>query len=180
MNSLSTELCRWLLLSFDTSLSLPMFVPFRPRQGAFARHCDGRTGCGVLRVVYASKPPGGVRATPPFRHYERNLRTQQCETCEHRPFATLNGFAKASSEPKNRRGGAPRGERPRRADCVSGLRGTQGRAISPCGRTLFARRRVPLHPSACRRSAPSFCVRDIMAKLGGDMPRENGNACLDS
>src|SRR5262245_35691642 len=58
---------------------------------------------------YASEPPGGVRATPPFRHYERNLRTQQCETDEHRPFATLEGIAKAGLEPKNRRGGAPRG-----------------------------------------------------------------------
>jgi len=53
--------------------------------------------------------------------------------------------SRAGPEPINRRGGAPRGERPASWDVR--------RLASACGRTSFARRRVPLHPSACRRSA---------------------------
>ena len=46
-----------------------------------------------------------------------------------------------------------------------------------CGRTLRARRRVPLHPGACRRSAPSLGVRGRLAKLGGLVTREKDDAC---
>ena len=66
---------------------------------------------------------------------------------------------------ENRRSGAPRGERPRmrrlrKLVCV-GRKGARDSAFTrvfvalcaPCGPTSLARRRVPLHPSACRRSA---------------------------
>ena len=51
--------------------------------------------CGFARCKQSL---GRRPATPPFRYYGRNLRTQQCETCEHRPFAPLKGFAKAGSD----------------------------------------------------------------------------------
>jgi hypothetical protein len=124
----------------------------------FARHRQGRTGCGVPRVCLASRHSGGSPGNPPFRHYERNARMRQCETEGHRSCATPDGFAKAGSEPINRRGGAPRGERPRRADCESWSVRDARRLASACGPTSLARVRVPLHPSACRRSAPSLCA----------------------
>ena len=45
-----------------------------------------------------------------------------------------------------------------------------------CGPTSLARRRVPLHPSACRRSAPLIRDEGPLANLGGDMPREQDDA----
>jgi hypothetical protein len=45
----------------------------------------------------------------------------------------------------------PRWSAERRASCVTGREAPAG----ACGRTSLARERVPLHPSACRRSAPS-------------------------
>jgi hypothetical protein len=56
------------------------------------------------------------------------------------------------------RGGAPRGER---------SRWNARRARCACGPTSLARRRVPLHPSACRRSAPLGFGRGKQASLGG-------------
>ena len=70
--------------------------------------------------------------------------------------ATSEGIAQAGSGPINRRGGAPRGERPpahelRKRVCA----GTRGP-------TLLARsKRVPMHPSACRRSASLVLAREI-------------------
>jgi len=75
----------------------------------------------------------------------------------------------ARDRANNRRGGAPRGERPASWDvrCLA----------SACGRTSLARRRVPLHPSACRRSAPLIHDEGKLANLGGNMPREKEDAC---
>src|SRR6185295_9046901 len=75
------------------------FSPSRPLEGAFARHCVSRTGCGVLRVCPCKRTPGRRPATPPFRHYERNARMRQCETQGHRSCATPKRFAKAGPEP---------------------------------------------------------------------------------
>ena len=58
----------------------------------------GRTGCGVPRVCACTQTPGGARATPPSRYYERDVRTHQCEIDGHRSCATPGGFAKAGSD----------------------------------------------------------------------------------
>ena len=40
------------------------FASSRSRQGAFARHCDGRIGCGVPRVAVCKATPGGSGNPP--------------------------------------------------------------------------------------------------------------------
>ena len=141
----------------------------RSRQGAFARHCDGRAGCGVPRVAYASKPPGGSGNPPSATTSGREeLADGEAVTC----------FIPRGTGAKNRRGGAPRGERPRwtQGACVK-ARYARLHALCACGPTSLARRRVPLHPSACRRSAPLIGDEGKHANLGGRMPRENDEAC---
>ena len=86
-------------------------------------------------------------------------------------------FIPRGTGPTNRRGGAPRGEHPRKRRrrklvCV----GCKASADA-CGPASLARRRVPLHPSACRRSAPLSCERGHQQSSEGFMPRENGGAC---
>ena len=49
--------------------------------------------------VARNHAPGRRPATPPFRHYERNVRMHQCETGGHRSCATPKGLAKAGPEP---------------------------------------------------------------------------------
>ena len=48
----------------DDSLFDATFAASRSRQGAFARHCDGRTGCGVPRVAVCKQLPGGSGNPP--------------------------------------------------------------------------------------------------------------------
>src|SRR5262249_30295070 len=107
------------------------------------------------------------------RYYERNLRMQQCETEEHRPFATLDRIAKAGSEPINRRGAAPRGERPpaarttvaiRAATAAGHVRGPPAPTGAPCPR------RPPAAP-------PRLGRRDEGQAPEESRPRENDDAC---
>src|SRR6185436_7362453 len=86
-------------LSLDDPFFDATFALSRSRQGAFARHCDGRTGCGVLRVCECTQTPGRRPATPPFRHYERNARMRQCETEGTAHVQRPKVFAKAGPEP---------------------------------------------------------------------------------
>ena len=51
-------------LSLDDPFFDATFAPSRSRQGAFARHCDGRTGCGVPRVAVCKATPGGSGNPP--------------------------------------------------------------------------------------------------------------------
>jgi hypothetical protein len=127
--------------------------------------------------VHAHRRPGGARATPPIRHYERIVRMHAPkpeDTRRVRP--TSEGFALAGSGPKNRRGGAPRGERPPAAQTVkASLRG------DACGPREWSAHitgaAAPERLSALR--FPLF-VRGKDANLGGDMPRENDDACSDA
>ncbi len=75
-----------------------------------------------------------------------------------RPSATTSGREELAGQNKKRqrprrpgclksRGGAPKGERPTLLDAR--------RLASACGSAPSIRQRVPLHPSAYRRSAPS-------------------------
>jgi len=83
---------------------------------------------------------------------------RQCETEGHRSCATPDDLAKAGSGPKNRRGGAPRGERPPDARTAwAGLRGDARASVRkrvharlrhamPCGPASLAREGVAIHP----------------------------------
>jgi hypothetical protein len=113
-------------------------------RGRLRRRARVGAGCGVLRVWLVTKPPGGARATPPIRHYERIVRMHPCRTKGHRSCATPQGMAKAGSEPTNRRGGAPKGGHPRRADCASGS-----------ARDARRRRRKRVHARLRRAMAPA-------------------------
>ena len=119
----------------------------RPYSMARSR-CPVRRGCssrGIARAgqdaasrafADASKPreAPGTRP-PPLRADARSSQTVK-PSC----------FVPRGTGRHKSRGGAPRGEHPR---------WDARRLASACGRTSLARRRVPLHPSACRRSAPS-------------------------
>jgi len=141
------------------------FRPSRPLEGAFARHCVSRTGRGVLRVCPCKRTPGRRPATPPFRHYERNVRMHQCEIEGHRPIwhSPLTS-RQGGPGTNNRRGGAPRGER-RRCDAR--------RPLAPAGL-----RHWPADGCRCTRApvgAPLPSCRDEgkLANLGGlDASRE--------
>ena len=65
-------------LSLDDPVFDATFAPSRSRQGAFARHCDGRAGCGVLRVCEkCTQAPGRLRklSPPPLRADARSSQT---------------------------------------------------------------------------------------------------------
>jgi len=146
----STAINRTLWIAIDCHLTgrcrfLCSLRPIRLRCSREAlRWQDGmRRPAGCL----CKQTPGRRPATPPFRHYERNVRMHQCETKGtahvHRP--TVSPRRARSQQP-------PRWSAERRASPL----GCKASADA-CGPTSLARRRVPLHPSACRRSAPSSC-----------------------
>ena len=73
--ALSTAINIRAQLSLDATHFDATFAPSRSRQGAFARHCDGRTGCGVLRVCSMqadSREASGNTALPPLRAERAN------------------------------------------------------------------------------------------------------------
>ena len=112
-------------------------------------------------------PPGGVWATPPSRHYERDVRTHQCETEGLLPLGTANGFAKAGRSQKIAAWSAERRASPGCADGASRCV-TQGRAISPAGlRQPRAEGCLARTQVRCRRSAPSPLCEGEPANLGG-------------
>jgi len=69
---------------------------------------------------------------------------------------------------------SPRWSAERRTSRVMGREAPAG----ACGPPSLARRRVPLHPSACRRSASLFSEEGNMQTSEGLMPREKDTACL--
>jgi hypothetical protein len=138
------------------ALNLHISTPPSPRpvrlrcfREALRRQNGMRRPAGLLN---ASNPPGGVR-----QHRPSATTSGTCECSNAKPKGTMPPVEpRRVGSPINRRDGAPKGGRPRRADCVSGLRGTQGATFRACGPAIMARERVPLHPSACRRSVPHF------------------------
>ena len=67
--ALSTSINNRAHLSLDDPVFDATFAPSRSRQGAFARHCDGRTGCGVPRVceMHANSREAPGTRPPPLR-----------------------------------------------------------------------------------------------------------------
>ena len=56
---------------------------------------------------------------------------------------------------------------------------TQGATFRACGPTSLARERVPLHPSACRRSASLMGDEGHWQASEDPMPRENDDVCAE-
>ena len=145
-------------------------------RGRLRRRARVRSGMRRPAGWLVTTPPGGVRATPPSRHYERdaanaaNARPEdtaaQCNVRRHRPAR--------DSEPINRRGGAPRGERPPAARTAKAVcAGTRGATLRACGPTSLARRTgaaAPERLSALR----SLTLSEGKSQTSEEhMPREN-------
>ena len=116
------------------------FASSRSRQGAFARHCDGRTGCGVPRVAVCKQPREAPETRPPpLRADARSSQTVK-RTLLHPARGRAN----------NRRGGAPRGERSR---CERKARAMRLRAYvtgPPTGAAAPERLSALRSPHSCR------------------------------
>ena len=120
----------------------------------------------------AREAPGNT-ALPPLR---AGRVVRQCEAEGRRRRATSKALPGRARRPINRRGGAPRGERPP----ARGRRKPPGtrRAIAPAGL-----RHWPAYGCRCTRAPvgappPHFWWGDL-ASLGGLMPREKDDACAD-
>ena len=139
---------------------------------------QSRSGMRRPACMARNRAPGrrpSNTAHPPLRADRANAARRSQRTPPRQ--ATSEGIAQAGSGPKNRRGGAPRGERPparglRKLICAGTRAGLR--------EWLRPQQRVPLHPSACRRSASLTLREGRLAKLGGGSPRENGDACACS
>ncbi len=106
------------------------------------------------------------------------------------PSATTSGREELAGQNKKRqrprragrlksRGGAPRGEHLAYEMQGASHKRVYARldALCACGPTSLARRRVPLHPSACRRSASlTWCEGDWQSSEVV-MTREKDEAC---
>ena len=89
--------------------------------------------------------------------------TRECANADadgHRPRATPESIAKAGPEPTNRRGGAPRGEHPRRADCVSGSARDARRRLGVCGPTSLAAKGASQAPERLSALRSLVCARE--------------------
>ena len=116
--------------------------------------------------------PRGPRVTVRL-HYERRPKARRGRASEGKPrkqgSRMMPVHKRKTVRGTERRGGAPRGGRPASWDVRARARALRAYVIGPL-------QRVPLHPSACRRSAPSTLLRGDLANLGGQMPRENDDA----
>ena len=142
---------------FSFSISLRRLFSLSSRSPrASPETSQSRSGMRRPAGVARNHAPGRRPATPPSATTSgrgMRQRDRRAPPAVQRPTVSPGGPGA-----KNRRGGAPRGERPAGR---SGLR-SGSRASSRAMRLrayVTGPRRVPLHPSACRRSAPSPCVR---------------------
>jgi hypothetical protein len=134
--------------------------PCPAHRGRLRRRARVGAGCGVLRVWLVTRPPGGVRATPPFRHYERNVRMHPCRTKGHAHVHRPEDWPRRARSQK-----IAAVERRRRASPARGLRKRFARDARASDLALRAYvtgpRRVPRkHPSASRRSASLVRARE--------------------
>jgi len=113
-------------------------------RGRLRRRARVGAGCGVLRAWLVTALPGGVRQNRPSA-----ITSGTCECTNARPKGTAHVQRPKVWPRRARSQQPPRWSAERRASRVMGRKAPR----SACGRTSLARRRVPLHPSACRRSA---------------------------
>ena len=148
-------------LTFDRRGSSTNVAASRSPRVLVARHRMGRTGCGVPRIALHAIP--GRLRKPALRHYERTRGARRAfDGASRRTFA------------RDRMPQTPRWSAERRASYVTGREAPREsafarvfNALCACGLASLARERVPLHPSACRRSAPSRSARRETSNLGG-------------
>ncbi len=172
---LSTHCAQAIGQKFDSHSSSPIVVTSRSSR-ASPETSQSRNGMRRPAGWLVTMSPGRRPATPPFRHYERNARMRYVKLKSTATLCNARWFHRSASKTrvnalkggpgaKNRRRGAPRGGHPRRADCVSGWRGMQGRAFSSCGPASLAREGVAIHPE--RLSA----LRSLALSEGNCKPR---------
>ena len=163
---LSSDLCSLRRNNLTARLLAPIFVPSRsPR--ASPETSQSRSGMRRPACTARNRAPGrrpGNTAHPPLRADRANASMRRSKGTAHvqRPKNR-----QAGSGPKNRRGGAPRGERPPAARIAKADPRGDARAY-----VTGPLKRVPPHPSACRRSASLIDVRETKANLGGFASRE--------
>ena len=124
-------------------------------RGRLRRRARVGAGCGVLRawLVTAPREASGKTALPPLRAERANAPMRD-------PRAPLMCNARTV-----RQGGSePTIAAVERREASVLRHWTQGVSQHACGRTSLARRRVPLHPSACRRSASSWSRRQTTGR----------------
>ena len=120
----------------------------------------GRTGRGVPRVVLQATL-GRLRDAA-LRHYER--------TRSVRMATRRNANASAGPDAHNRRGGAPRGERPTSLDARRSSLRLRAYVTGP--------RKGAAAPERLSALRPSRCERDNKARRWE--PRENDDACANA
>jgi hypothetical protein len=131
-------------------------------RGRLRRRARDRCGTGVLRVAL-SAAPGRRPATPPSRHYERDARTRYVKLESTAPLCNAQEIHRDGlGAKKSPRWSAERRASPGCADCVSwSARGRKGERSRPAGLRHWPAKGCRCTPSACRRSAPSRCAREI-------------------
>ncbi len=113
---------------------------------------SGPASCALA----CNQHPGGARAKPPLRHYERGARMRYMRLESTAPLCNAQRLHRdGRGAKKSPRWSAERRASPGCVDCASWSARGRKASADACGPTSLARRRVPLHPSACRRSAPS-------------------------
>ena len=159
--------------TFDSDLSVTIVLPSRsPR--ASPETSQSRSGMRRLRTWLVTKSRG-PRVTVRL-HYERRPKARRGRASEGKPrkqgSRMMPVHKRKTVRGTERRGGAPRGGRPASWDVRRDASRLRAYVTGPL-------QRVPLHPSACRRSAPSPYVEGIWQTSEERMPRENDQACAD-
>ena len=126
----------------------------------------GPASCGSVYATDAREAPGETRPSA--------TTSGTCECTNVRPKGTAHVHRPTVSPRRARGQQTPKWSAERRASPL----GCKASADA-CGPTSLARRRVPLHPSACRRSAPLASMRGHWQSSEGFMPRENDDVCSD-
>ena len=146
-------------VAFDCMNARPRRTSPRPvRLRVLVAGIAGRSGRGVPRVWRCTEAPGRLRS--PAHHHRADTRSSQRRS--------LIASFRAGSGQQPLRWSAERR--------ASHRKETARRLASACGRTSFARERVPPHPSACRRSAPLVSMRGRWQTSEEQMPREQDEA----
>ena len=159
--------------------SASMASSCRPaREGCSFATASSRAGPASCALA-CNQHPGGARAKPPLRHYERSARMRYVRTASTAHCATLKDLTESGSGPKNRRVERREASVPR----MRGLRelvceGTQGAALWRLRAYVTGPRRgadAPRVPVGA--PLPRGTRGDNLACLGGLMTRENDDAC---
>jgi hypothetical protein len=132
-------------------------------RGRLRRRARVGAGCGV-RARLVTARPGGARATPPSRHYERDLRTQSGEPEDNAASGNVRrkrpGGLGAKKPP---RWSAERRASPGCADCESrSARGCEAQRSAPAGLRHWPAKGASQAPGRLSALRPlTLCEREL-------------------